>query len=46
MADKLSPTMTVQEFANGYWYLDELKKFACRCGWNGITDGLGLSENE
>ena len=28
MADKLSPTMTVQEFANGYWYLDELKKFA------------------
>jgi hypothetical protein len=23
MADKLSPAMTVQEFANGYWYLDE-----------------------
>ena len=32
MADKLSPTMTVQEFANGYWYLDELKKFACQIG--------------
>ena len=26
---------------------DRLKeKLGCRCGWNGITDGLGLSENE
>jgi hypothetical protein len=25
MAGKLSPTMTVREFANGYWYVDELR---------------------
>jgi hypothetical protein len=28
MANVLSPTMTVRDFENGYWYLDELKNFA------------------
>jgi hypothetical protein len=32
MANALSPTMTVSDFANGYWYLDELKNFAERIG--------------
>ena len=32
MAGVLSPTMTVREFENGYWYLDELKDFAARIG--------------
>ena len=29
----LSPTMTLREFENGYWYLDQLKDFA---------DGIGI----
>jgi hypothetical protein len=32
MADSLSPMMTVHDFANGYWYLDQLKDFAERLG--------------
>ena len=28
----LSPTMTLREFENGYWYLDQLKAFAARIG--------------
>ena len=32
MADTLSPTMTLREFENGYWYLDQLKNFAERIG--------------
>jgi hypothetical protein len=32
MATVLSPTMTVREFENGYWYLDKLKDFAERIG--------------
>jgi hypothetical protein len=32
MADALSPTMTVRDFENGYWYLDQLKNFAERIG--------------
>jgi hypothetical protein len=28
MADTLSPTMTLRDFENGYWYLDQLKNFA------------------
>jgi SAP domain-containing new25 len=32
MAAALSPTMTVREFENGYWYLDQLKNFAERIG--------------
>ena len=30
MASRLSPTMTLREFENGYWYLDDLKNFAIR----------------
>ncbi len=32
MAGKLSPTMTVREFENGYWYVEELRNFGCRIG--------------
>jgi len=32
MADLLSPTMTLRDFENGYWYLDQLKDFAARIG--------------
>jgi hypothetical protein len=32
MANVLSPTMTVREFENGYWYLDHLQSFAERIG--------------
>jgi len=32
MAAALSPTMTVREFKNGYWYLEHLKHFAERIG--------------
>src|SRR5438105_10206942 len=32
MANALSPTMTVRDFENGYWYLDQLKRFAGRIG--------------
>jgi hypothetical protein len=32
MAHALSPTMTVRDFQNGYWYLDQLKDFAGRIG--------------
>ncbi len=30
MAGALSPTMTLRDFENGYWYLDQLKNFAER----------------
>jgi len=30
--ENLSPTMTLKEFENGYWYVDELKEFGCRIG--------------
>ncbi len=32
MGNTLSPTMTLREFENGYWYLDQLKQFAERIG--------------
>jgi len=32
VAKALSPTMTVRDFENGYWYLDQLKNFAERIG--------------
>ena len=32
MANALSPTMTLRDFENGYWYLDQLKDFAGRIG--------------
>ena len=30
MVDALSPTMTLRDFENGYWYLEQLKAFAGR----------------
>src|SRR5215470_16464636 len=32
MVDALSPSMTVRDFVNGYWYLGQLKDFAVRIG--------------
>jgi hypothetical protein len=32
MVDALSPTMTMRDFENGYWYLEQLKNFAERIG--------------
>jgi len=32
MADVLSPTMTLRDFENGYWYVEQLKDFAERIG--------------
>jgi hypothetical protein len=32
MSAVLSPTMTVRDFENGYWYLDQLKNFGERIG--------------
>ncbi|MBI1872932.1 MAG: hypothetical protein HYZ58_08965 [Acidobacteria bacterium] len=32
MADALSPTMTLRDFENGYWSLEQLKNFAERIG--------------
>jgi hypothetical protein len=32
MVDTLSPTMTLRDFENGYWYRDQLKDFAERLG--------------
>lgn len=32
MTSALSPTMTLREFENGYWYRDQLKDFAERIG--------------
>src|SRR5438874_9637401 len=32
MADALSPAMTLRDFENGYWYLQQLKNFTARIG--------------
>ena len=32
MADVLSPTMTLRDFEDGYWYLAQLKNFGERIG--------------
>jgi SAP domain-containing protein len=32
MTRTLSPTLTVRQFENGYWYVDQLKEFASRIG--------------
>jgi hypothetical protein len=37
MAMALSPTMTLRDFENGYWYLEQLKDFAERIGIPGAT---------
>jgi len=43
MANVLSPTMTVRDFENGYWYLDQLKNFADRIG---IPDAKKVRKDE
>jgi SAP domain-containing new25 len=43
MPGKLSPTMTLRDFENGYWYLDELKDFARQIG---IRDATKLRKDE
>ena len=43
MPEALSPTMTAHDFANGYWYLDQLKTFA-RC--IGIPSATKLRKDE
>jgi hypothetical protein len=43
MAGRLSPTMTLREFENGYWYLDDLKEFA---GQIGIPEAARLRKDE
>ena len=37
MASALSPTMTVREFENGYWYREQLKDFAASIGLPAAT---------
>jgi hypothetical protein len=43
VANVLSPAMTVRDFENGYWYLDQLKNFAERIG---IPAGKKLRKDE
>ena len=43
MVRSLSPTMTLQDFANGYWYLDELKDFGRQIG---IPEATKLRKDE
>ena len=37
MKSTLSPTITLREFENGYWYADELREFACEIGIPGAS---------
>jgi hypothetical protein len=43
MAGRLSPTMTLREFENGYWYLDDLRDFAIQIG---IPEAQRLRKDE
>src|SRR4051812_8501370 len=43
MVGRLSPTMTLREFENGYWYLDDLKDFASQIG---IPEATRLRKDE
>jgi hypothetical protein len=43
MAGALSATMTLRDFENGYWYLEQLKNFAERIG---IPDAKKLRKDE
>jgi hypothetical protein len=43
MAGRLSSTMTLREFENGYWYLDDLKDFAILVG---IPEARRLRKDE
>ena len=43
MMGRLSSTMTLREFENGYWYLDDLKDFAIQIG---IPEARRLRKDE
>jgi hypothetical protein len=43
MAGGLSPTVTLREFENGYWYLDDLRDFASHIG---IPEAARLRKDE
>ena len=43
MTGRLSPAMTLREFENGYWYLDDLRKFAAQIG---IPEATRLRKDE
>ncbi len=43
MAGRLSPTMTLREFENGYWYLEDLRDFAIQIG---IPEAKRLRKDE
>lgn len=43
MAGNLSPLMTLRDFENGYWYLDELRGFACQLG---VPGAMKLRKDE
>ena len=43
MAGRLSPKMTLREFENSYWYLDDLKDFASQIG---IPEAKSLRKDE
>lgn len=43
MAGTLSPTMTLREFENGYWYLHDLRAFAIQIG---IPEAKRLRKDE
>lgn len=43
MAGRLSPTMTLREFENGYWYLGDLRDFAIEIG---IPEAKRLRKDE
>ena len=43
MAGRLSPTMTLREFENGYWYLEDLRDFAIQIG---IPEARRLRKDE
>ena len=43
MAGGLSPTVTLREFENGYWYLDDLRDFASQIG---IPEAARLRKDE
>ncbi len=43
MAGKLSPTRTLREFENSYWYVDDFRQFAIQIG---LSDGKRLRKDE
>ena len=43
MTSRLSPTMTLRQFENGYWYVDDLRDFAKQIG---IPEATRLRKDE